>query len=52
MKSIGGYFELELNNGKEFHSDTINLNTGCNAFEYILSTNGYLKVLLPYFNVM
>jgi hypothetical protein len=35
--SIGGYFELELSRGEEYHSDAIRLNTGRNAFEYIKS---------------
>ena len=49
MKIIGGYFELELNKGQEFHKDALRLNTGRNAFEYILRTNKYSKVLLPYY---
>ena len=49
MKVIGGYFELELPKGKEYHQDAIRLNTGRNAFEYILRTKGYQKVYLPYY---
>ncbi len=49
MKEIGGYFGLELNEGKEYHSTAINLNTGRNAFEYILKANNYTKVYIPYF---
>ncbi|WP_417237266.1 hypothetical protein [Bizionia paragorgiae] len=49
MKAIGGYFELELNDGNEFHQQAIRLNTGRNAFEYILKANKYKKVYLPYF---
>ena len=33
--SIGGYFELELTFSEEIHKDSIRLNTGRNAFEYI-----------------
>jgi hypothetical protein len=49
MKPIGGYFELELKRGKEYHSDAIKLNTGRNAFEYILRAKGYKKVYIPYY---
>lgn len=49
MKPIGGYFELELSKGLEYHPDAIRLNTGRNAFEYILRARGYRKVYLPYY---
>nr|WP_315149679.1 hypothetical protein [uncultured Flavobacterium sp.] len=49
MKAIGGYFELELNKKGEYHQDAIRLNTGRNAFEYILLANSYTKVYLPFF---
>jgi hypothetical protein len=49
MKAIGGYFELELNIGKEYHDQAIRLNTGKNAFEYILRSHNYSKVILPYY---
>ena len=49
MKAIGGYFELELNKNKEYHTEAIQLNTGRNAFEYILLANSYVKVYLPFF---
>lgn len=49
MKEIGGYFELELNAGKEFHDKAIRLNTGRNALEYILIANNYSKIYLPFF---
>lgn len=54
MKSIGGYFELELQEKKEYHKKAIDLNSGRNAFEYILKAKGYRKVYLPYYtcNVM
>jgi len=48
-KEIGGYFELELRQGKEYHSRALRLNTGRNAFEYILRAKGYHKVYLPYY---
>jgi len=48
-KAIGGYFELELPQGKEYHQKAVRLNTGRNAFEYILRAKKYIKVYLPYF---
>ena len=52
MDAIGGYFELaDYEQGKGFpHSDGILLNTGRNAFEYILRCIGVVKgVYLPYY---
>ena len=49
MNAIGGYFSLELNNRNEYHSKAIRLNTGRNAFEYILKAKKYKKVYLPYY---
>lgn len=49
MNHIGGYFELELRKVKEYHNNAIKLNTGRNAFEYILRTREYKKVYLPYY---
>jgi len=48
-KAIGGYFELELNEGFELHSDAIKLNSGQYALEYILKARKYSKVYLPYY---
>ena len=49
MKAIGGYFELELKKNEEYHKDALSLNTGRNALEYILKTNTYTKLYIPYF---
>ena len=49
MKEIGGYFGLELNQGKAYHKKAIELNTARNAFEYILKTKDCSKVYLPYY---
>ncbi|MBE0654532.1 MAG: hypothetical protein IH594_12080 [Bacteroidales bacterium] len=49
MKEIGGYFELELNAGYEYHPDAIKLNLGRTAFEYILRAKKVKKVFLPYY---
>ena len=49
MKSIGGYFELELSSSGEYFPKSIALNTGRNAFEYILKVRYYKKVYIPYY---
>ncbi|MDD2305483.1 MAG: hypothetical protein PHP53_12350 [Prolixibacteraceae bacterium] len=49
MNAIGGYFDFELSKGKEYHQNSIRLNTGRNTFEYILKVKNYKKVYLPYF---
>lgn len=46
---IGGYFELELNKGEEYHKNAIRLNTGRNALELILKTRSYSKVFIPFY---
>lgn len=50
LKSIGGYFELELPELKEYYVNGIRLNTGRNALEYILRSNQYKNVYLPYYS--
>lgn len=48
MQSIGGYFELELRNyGSLFHDKATALNSGRNAFAYILENLAVKKVYLP-----
>ena len=47
MKAIGGYFELELNRGVEYHKNAIKLNTGRNCLEYIIKTSGIQKIYIP-----
>ena len=47
--SIGGYFELELPVREEYHNTALRLNTGRNAFEYVLRAKRYKKVYLPYY---
>ena len=49
MKTIGGYFELELPKSHEYHQGAMRLNTGRNSFEYILRAKEYDKVYLPYY---
>ena len=47
--AIGGYFSLELNDGKERYADAIKLNAGRYALEYILKGRKYSKIFLPYY---
>jgi len=49
MKSIGGYFELELNKSNHYHKYALRLNTATNCLEYILRVRKYSKVYIPYF---
>ncbi len=49
MNEVGGYFGLELKKGKEYHLNSIRLNSGRNALQYILIANNYTKVYLPYY---
>ena len=49
MEPIGGYFSLELNDGRERHTRAIRLNAGRYALEYILKARGYKRVYLPYY---
>lgn len=50
MKSIGGYFGLELQNkGTVYHDNALSLNTGRNAFEHVLSVNKVEHIHIPYF---
>jgi len=50
MNQIGGYFELELRKEVEYHKEAIRLNSGRNAFEYVLRARGYQKVYLPFYS--
>jgi hypothetical protein len=48
--AIGGYFELEITKlGSIYHDNALALNSGRNAFEYILISKGYKKIHIPYF---
>jgi len=47
MKSIGGFFELEMRDAVEYHRHALRLNSGRNALEYVLRARRYRKVHLP-----
>lgn len=49
VKAIGGYFSLELPLHGEYHKDAIRLNTGRNCLEYILLSNEFKKIYIPYY---
>lgn len=49
-KTIGGYLELQLPEGKPHFPLFIPLNTGRNAFEYLLRIKKYDLVYLPFFS--
>ena len=50
MQEIGGFFELELHWGEEYHADAIKVNSGSKALEYILKARKYRKLYIPYYN--
>ncbi len=49
MTPIGGYFSLELNEGRERHHKALHLNAGRYALEYLLKARKYRKVYIPYY---
>lgn len=49
MNSIGGFFELELNRGEEYHPGAIKLNLGRASFEYLLRAKKIKKVIFPFY---
>ena len=49
MKSIGGYFSLELQTGDHYHKNAIMLNTARNCLEYVLLSKQYKKIYIPYY---
>jgi len=49
MKEIGGYFELELARGDEYHSEAIKLNSGRSCLLYILRSQKPAKIYVPYY---
>ena len=47
MKEIGGFLELELNHGLEFHGQGIALNSGRNCLRYLIRARKIKKIWLP-----
>lgn len=49
MKEIGGYFELERFNGKEYYSDAMAVNCGRSGILLLAQIRNYHKIFLPDF---
>lgn len=47
---IGGYFELELSRGREFHQNAIKLNSARHSLEYIIIVNNIQEIWLPHYS--
>ncbi len=48
-REIGGFFELELNIGNEYHINAIHLNSARYCLQYILKAGRYKKIYIPYY---
>lgn len=49
IKEIGGYIELELNNGEQYHKNSIALNSGRNAIKYAIRAYKISELHVPYY---
>lgn len=49
MSEIGGYFELECGNTPPYHVGAVPLNSGRNAFRYIIRAHKIKKIHVPYY---
>lgn len=47
MKEIGGFLELELNHGSEFHEQGMALNSGRNGLRYLIRGRKIKRIWLP-----
>lgn len=47
MREIGGFLELEKNQGREFHENCIALNSGRNCLRYLIRARPIKKIWLP-----
>ncbi|PKA82136.1 hypothetical protein ATE92_0261 [Ulvibacter sp. MAR_2010_11] len=45
--SIGGFFELELDQGNHYHQNAVHLNLGRNCLEYIIRSTNYKTIYVP-----
>jgi hypothetical protein len=48
-KEIGGFFELWVEKHKEYHNRALKVNSGRNAFAYILRKKAARKIYLPHY---
>lgn len=46
---VGGYFELELAEGEEYHTKAIRVNNARNALELAIQLYGYSKIFIPFY---
>ena len=49
MKEIGGYIELDVAQGEEYHKNAIAVNSGRHALEYIIRAKKIRKLYIPYY---
>lgn len=49
MKEIGGFFELELAHGKDYHQNALALNSARNCLRYIVRKRDIRKLLVPFY---
>ena len=49
MKSIGGYFELEMNISAAYHKEALKLNIGRHALQFLLKNITCSKIYLPFY---
>lgn len=49
MQEIGGYFQLEEMQGKEFYADLVPLNTARNAMLYLIKAKKIRKIYIPFY---
>ena len=47
MKEIGGFFNLEINDGQEYHKNALKLNSARYCIEYILKLKKYKRIYIP-----
>lgn len=48
-RDIGGYFGLEMREGREFYPDSVKLNSACNALCYLIQSYKIKKIWVPYY---
>ncbi|MBO5099157.1 MAG: hypothetical protein J6C16_03215 [Clostridia bacterium] len=49
MKEIGGYIELDISRGEEYHKNAVAVNSGRHALEYIIRAKKIRKLYIPYY---
>lgn len=49
MKEIGGYIELDVSRGQEYHNQAVALNSGRHCLEYLIKAKNIKKLYIPYF---